>query len=768
MNENLSSRPRPSGSSSRMTFDPRRLLPKSQSLLSPTFLKEDALAGLRVACVALPLSLAIALASGVSPSIGLVTAIVAGIVCALWGGTPLAVSGPSAAMAVLIASSVQEYGLGGLLVIGLVVGALQLLTGVLGLGRLLRFVPVPVVAGLTAGLGAILLIGQLPRALGLPPPEQSRVLDVLLHSGQLLHQTRPVTLGLTVLTLGLALGLPRLSPRLPAALLAMLIPTGLVLVLGLDVQTLDSLPHALPQPGLPRLPESGWGSLVGTALIVYALASLQTLLTSGMVDSLSRASRSDPDQELVGQGLGNVAVALFGGIPVTGLITRSTINVQAGARTRRAALFQALVLLGALGLLLPVLGRLPVAALAGVLLALALRMLHPRELRGLWRVSRPEAAVYVITFVATVTVDLLVGVQAGLLVALAIAAFRLSQARAGLLPVETSGPYRFLLSGPLTFLSSEKLETLRAQARGLEPQRGVVFELSEVTVVDASGARALVELVDVLLRAHRHVALQGARPEVQQLLLRQEHGARLEPLFALTESDVSKVLREEPRSLSRARLVHGVERFRQGRRARYGPLFDRLAQGQSPHTLFITCSDSRINPHLITSLEPGELFIVRNVGNLVPEAHSPLAPAVSSAVEYALEVLGVTDVVVCGHSGCGAMKALLSPKPPEGLPGVQRWLEEGRELVSRLPAGTSAEEAARANALAGLAHLLSYPVLRHKYDAGQVRLHAWFYDVGPAELLDWDEASATWRPLGAPRPEASPADAQPEPRPEVN
>jgi carbonic anhydrase len=443
-----------------------------------------------------------------------------------------------------------------------------------------------------------------------------------------------------------------------------------------------------------------------------------------------------------------VAVSLFGGIPVTAVIVRSALNVQAGARTRRSAIIHSLVLLAAVYFLAPLMGRIPIAALAGVLLSVALRMLHPRELKALWKMSRMEAAVYLVTFAAIVLVDLIVGVQAGIVVALVIAAVRLGRVHTSLLHMETPGPYRFLLSGGLTFLSSAKLEKLRAQIRELEPSRGIVFDLSDVTSVDASGAELLVELVGALLDGGFQVAIQGPRPEVRKMLMRQAQGERMEPLFALTESDVMSHLEGSAKPSARDRLVRGVESFRQGRHQRYGPLFDRLAHGQKPHTLFITCSDSRICPSLVTSTDPGELFIVRNVGNLVPPTESPLSASVGSAIEYAVEVLGVTDVIVCGHSGCGAMRALLGMDRPEGLPGVQRWLHEGQDVVSRLPEGATPEEAAKLNALMQLRNALTYPVLRRKYDAGEVRLHAWFFDVGSSEFSEWDASTGSWNRLG--------------------
>lgn len=764
MNPSSLSRPQPRSSSLRLDLGLRRLLPEWKALLSPRYLQEDVLAGLTVACIAIPLSLAIALASGAAPEVGLVTAIIAGIVCALFGGTPLAVSGPAAAMAVLIASAVQQHGVGGLLFIGLAVGLLQVLTGVLGLGRLIRFVPVPVVAGFTAGIGAIILIGQLPRALGLPPPAQSHVLDVLTHVGRLLHEARPASLALAVLTLAIVLGLPRVLPRLPAPLIAVIVPTVLCVALGLDVQTIGALPRSLPEPRLPALPGSGWGPLLSTALAVYALASLETLLSSGAVDKLSRGPRHDPDQELVGQGLGNLAVSLFGGIPVTGVIARSALNVQAGARTRRSAIVHSLALLAAVFLLAPVMGRIPIAALAGVLLAVALRMLHPRELIALWKLSRSEAGVYLVTFVAIVLVDLIVGVQAGLVAALAIAAVRLGGLRASVLRVESQGAHRFLLSGPISFLSSAKLERLGSEAGELEASRGVVIDLSGVTAMDASGSELFLGLVQGLRARGTRVALLGSRPEVQQVLLRQHGGAELVPMLAPTEADAALLLEDSAPTSSRERLVQGVERFRQEERERYAPLFHRLADGQKPHTLFITCADSRISPNLITSTEPGELFVVRNIGNLVPRVGSSMDASVSSALEYAVGVLGVTDIVVCGHSGCGAMRALLGADVPNELRGVRRWLEEARALLGTLPVDCTPEEAARRNALLQVDNARSHPLLRRKVESGEVRLHAWFYDVGRAELFEWDAASGAYCPLGrGPRaePRASREDAAP-------
>ncbi|WP_225409992.1 bifunctional SulP family inorganic anion transporter/carbonic anhydrase [Stigmatella hybrida] len=751
-------------STMRLDLGIRSLLPEWKALFSTKYLKEDLRAGLTVAAIAIPFTLAIALASGVSPHMGMVTAILAGVVCALFGGTPLTISGPAVAMSVLIANAVYQYGLGGMLLIGLVVGILQVLTGMFGLGRIVRFVPLPVATGFTAGIGAIIFIWQLPRAFGLVSPDEGHVVEVLTHLGQLIHEFHPGALVLASLTLALCLGLPRVWPRLPAPLIAVALSALVNVGLSLQADTVGEISRFLPSPQLPHLPEGSLIPLLGTALIVYALGSLEALFAGAAVNRVVKDLRHDTDQELVGQGLGNAVVALFGGIPITAVAVRSKTNAQEGARTRRASIIHSLTLLAVLALFAPFIAYIPIASLAGVLLFLALGMMRLRELKALWKVSRTDAAIFGVTFITIVLVDLTLGVQAGILAALAIAAVRLSQTQGRLIQRETPAAYRAALTGPLTFMSSSKLETVRDQAIKQGSSRGVVIDMSDVTTMDASGAAMLTTLVTDLLAANIKVVLQAPRPELQQVLIRQENGQALQPLFALTETDVATILQGTGYLSVRERLVYGVERFRQDSLQRYGPIFDRLAHGQTPHSLFITCADSRISPNLITSTDPGELFIVRNVGNLVPPASSPASAAVSSAVEYAVNVLKVTDIIVCGHSACGAMTALIARKPPEGLPSVASWLKEAEPVLEHLAVDCSPEDAAKQSAIAQMQNVLSYPGMREKVESGQVRLHAWFYDMVRSELLEWSASAGRYLPLGNPEePVSQEADGQPRP-----
>lgn len=730
------------------------LWPEWKQLFTTKYLKDDLVAGLTVACIAIPLSLAIALASGVHPSVGLITAIVGGIVCAIFGGTPLSVSGPAAAMAVLIASVVQEFGMSGLLIVALGCGLLQLLTGIFCLGQLVRFVPLPVIAGFTAGIGAIILIGQLPRALGLAPPDESHVFDVITHVHDLIHETHIPALILSLSTVALTLILPRVFPRLPAPLVAVLIPSFLVYYFQIPVETIGAIPNSLPTPRLPHFTAiTDWGSIASTTFIVYALASLETLLSSSAVDKLMKGVRHDPDQELIGQGLGNIASSLFGGIPVTGVIARSALNIQSGAKTRRAALFHSLILIATVYLLAPVMSQIPTAVLAGVLLSVALRMLHPREFLQLWESSTTEAIVYAVTFVTILCLDLIMGVQAGVAAALLIAAVRLGRARANVQIFKTGSPSLLSIEGPLTFLSSSKVEEIRRSLADADLSQGLIIDLTDVSTMDASGASQLGELFESLQSRQVTIALQGLSQDCKKILLSQDHDGKWGTLVRQSDPDALNLVHEN-KGKSLDRLVSGVQRFRQEMMTHYGGLFRKLAQGQTPHTLFITCSDSRIDPNLITSTVPGELFIVRNVGNLIPGFGKDETPAEGAAVEFAIGVLNVKDIVVCGHSGCGAMNAILSGSlfsedAKKNFPSLSKWLLHASTLKNQLPPEATADQAAEMNAVVQLENLKTYPLIQERLQRGEIKLHAWYYDIGDGKLQEWDEVEKLFVDLGS-------------------
>ena len=327
--------------------DYKYVINEIKSMLTTKYIFDDIFAGITVACVAIPLSLAIAMASGVSPGVGLISAIIGGIIAAFFGGTRMAVTGPAAAMAILIASCVSKFGLTGLIIVGFICGALQLLCGVLKVGRYAKLIPLAVISAFTSGIGFIIFIGQLPKALQLPIPKHDNILYIIEHIGYYIVHMNPMAFIFAIITLLILKITPRYFPKFPTPLIAVAVPTLIMIIFNIhNIEQVGMIPHSLPLPVLPNFASiANWHDLIDIALEVFILASLETLLSSSAVDSIGKGDMHNPNQELIGQGLANMGVSLFGGIPVTGVIARSSVNIAAGAKTRRSAIIHSLVII---------------------------------------------------------------------------------------------------------------------------------------------------------------------------------------------------------------------------------------------------------------------------------------------------------------------------------------------------------------------------------------------------------------------------------------
>lgn len=684
-------------------------------------LLHDLLASLVVFLVALPLSLGIALASGAPILSGLIAAVVGGIVAGALAGAPLQVSGPAAGLTVLVFGFVQEHGFALACTATLMAGVLQLALARLRVARAATAISPAVIHGMLAGIGIVIVLAQLHVALG-GSPEGSALRNLAALPGQLADLHGPAVLvGLVTLGVLLAWGtLPRALRAVPAPLAAVVIGTLTSLGLGLDVPRVDLGAGLGAAIGLPALP----GSAEVLPLVVFALtltvvASAESLLCAVATDKLHGGPRANLDRELLAQGAANTISGLLGGLPVTGVIVRSSANIASGARTRLSAILHGVWMLGFVTLASGLLVKIPLAVLAALLVHVGARLVSAHHIRELRR--HGELPIYLATVAGVVFINLLAGIGIGIALAVGRLLLRLGRVNVRLERVDDT--YELEVSGSLTFLGVPKLmAALRVLEPGIEVHLHLDVDLLDHAGLDAIESwRATHERIGGRVVITGHPAALGGRPPA--------------PVA-------------ETASLHRLR--EGVRTFQSRARVRYRALLERLAGGQQPHTLFITCSDSRIVPSLVTSTEPGELFLVRNVGNLVPVPGGDDTPAEGAAIEYALGVLGVSEIVVCGHSSCGAMKALVEGAPSH-LPCVCRWLETVPQAGSALRSASTPDEAARRNVLLQLEHLRAYPIVAQKLAEGQVRLHGWFYDVGTGAVHEWDPAAARFVPIAGPR-----------------
>jgi SulP family sulfate permease len=493
-----------------------------------------------------------------------VTAIVAGAVAAVFGGSRVQVSGPTGAMTVVLVPIIAQHGAGGVLVVGLMAGVLLVALGYAGAGRFIRYVPVPVVEGFTLGIAVIIGLQQVPAALGVDVhAEKVVVLAARAVSAWLAQPVwTPVLIAAGVSALVLLVA--RVRPSVPGALVAVVAATVGNVLLDWGAAPIGDIPTGLPAPQLPSVPLGDLGSLLLPAMAVAALAALESLLSATVADAMSVGERHDPNRELVGQGLANLAAPLFGGIPATAAIARTAVNVRAGATSRLASLTHALVLLAAVLVAARWVGQIPLAALAGVLVATAVRMVKVSSLRPLLRATRGDAVVLVLTGLATVAFDLVTAVLVGLVVA---GFFALRQAaRAARLeevPLDEgdhTAEERALLDehivayridGPLFFAAAHDFLLELADVTRVSV---VVLRMSRVTVIDATGASVLADTVSRLEGRGITVLLSGVQPRHRKVLDELGVYGRLaheRHLFASTPEAIAHA------RLHAARVTHG-------------------------------------------------------------------------------------------------------------------------------------------------------------------------------------------------------------------
>lgn len=486
--------------------------------------RSDLLAGITVGIVALPLALAFGVSSGVGAEAGLITAIIAGLVAAVFGGSNVQVSGPTGAMVVVLAPIVVTHGVGAVVIVSIMAGVIVLAAGALRLGRAVSYIPWPVIEGFTAGIGVIIFLQQVPAALGVAA--QGHDTNAVVAAWQVVTEASWPQALLPLVIVGIVavimLGFARWLPALPGSFIAIVVVAVAAALMQLAIPTIGALPHSLPAPSLPALDTAMMSALIGPAFAVAALAAIESLLSARVAATIAPTGQLNADRELVGQGLASIAAGMFGGMPATGAIARTAVNVRSGARSRLAAIVHALLLLAVVLVAADVVAVIPLAALAGVLMVTAARMVSLATIRRVFHSGRSSAVIFVVTAFVTVAFDLIVAVGIGIAAAAFFALRTLSRssgAHREELPGEAAlGDERialFRLEGSLFFGAAERLVDEVAAAGDVEV---VILRLSGLQIVDSTGANALSEMVTALEQRGVTVLLKGIRSEHRELL----------------------------------------------------------------------------------------------------------------------------------------------------------------------------------------------------------------------------------------------------------
>jgi SulP family sulfate permease len=505
--------------------------------------RADAIAGLTVAIVALPLSMAIAIGSGLSPDKGLYTAIVGGFIISALGGSRFQIGGPAGAFIVLIATIVERHGYDGLVLATLMAGAMMLAVGFLRLGTYIKYIPFPVTVGFTAGIAVIIFASQIKELLGLDVAKEPAALVPKISAiADGIHTVKPVTVCLALLAIAIILVLRRYKPKWPGLLIAVGVTALATYLLSLDVATIGTkfggVPRTLPAPSLPVFDLAKMRAVLPDAIAIALLGAIESLLSAVVADGMSgRKHRSNC--ELVAQGAANIAAVTFGGMCVTGTIARTATNVRAGAHGPVAGIMHAFYLLMFMLVAAPLASYIPLASLGAVLAIVAWNMAEKEEFWGLLRSSWGDAAILLVTFFLTIFEDLTIAIGVGVTLGSFLFLHRMAEA----VEVETGRSVRF---GDQADKRGDEREVYDPKAQGRdvvvyrisgafffgataavsavldrigEHPKAFVLDFSDVPLVDSTAAKALERFIEKLSHSGTRVYFAGAGKSVRRTLL---------------------------------------------------------------------------------------------------------------------------------------------------------------------------------------------------------------------------------------------------------
>lgn len=514
-------------------------LPKSVIALRTYSLdtfRRDLVAGITVGLVALPLAMAFAIASGLSPQQGIYCAVVTGFIISALGGSMVQIGGPTGAFVVVISGIVTTYGVGGLYVCTLMAGVMMIIMGLTGTGTAVKFIPRPIVIGFTNGIALLIASTQIRDFLGVTMPSNpSGLVDRLVMIGRHIGTVDPAALALAVGSLGTIILINRHVKGIPGTVVALVLGTAAAWIFNLPVETIGSrfggVPSGLPEMHIPAMEPALLLKLISPAVTIAMLGAIESLMSAVVADRMT-GDRHNPNVELVAQGIANVISPMFGGLPATGAIARTATNVKSGARTPVSGIIHAFTLVVILLVGAPLAAHIPLAVLAAILMIVAANMGEWAEIMPLIRQTYTDRIVWAVTLFLTVFADLTVAVEVGMVLAALLFIRRVSATttvslvtndyiQAGKAHILQDKPIPddvtiLRIHGPFLFGSTDQLLLLLDQLDTWPPI--VVFRLRNMTALDATGLKALEDATDLLRKSGRHALFCGARKQPAQLL----------------------------------------------------------------------------------------------------------------------------------------------------------------------------------------------------------------------------------------------------------
>lgn len=501
------------------------------------FFVSDLKAGFITAIVALPLAIAFAIASGVEPVMGLYTAIIAGMLVPVTGGSKYSITGPTGAMTVIILSTINNYGIEGLLLAGFLAGVFQISFGLLKFGKIVKYIPLPVISGFTSGIGAIILIGQIPNALGISIPLKEHTWEIIIAVISNFNTVNIISVMICIVTIIMLIYLPdvlakiKFFSKLPASIIALILSILLIYFMKINVPLIGSIPTGFPSFNVINFNLKLVSTILPAALTIALLGSIEALLCAVVCDGMTN-TKHESNKELIGQGIGNIILPFFSGIPCTAAIARSAVNIREGAKTKVSAVIHAFFLLTILLFLGPLAAFIPKAYLSGVLILVAARMININELKTTMRISKMDTGILIVTFLLTIFTDLVFAVQMGMFLSIILLFVRLTN----IIDIQTienydkitginatifSDPYLeknvavYTINGPFFFGAMNVFENKINEHMNISKPY-IILRMRYVPFIDTTGLERLRTFIEMSKKRGQKIYVTSIQPAVMK------------------------------------------------------------------------------------------------------------------------------------------------------------------------------------------------------------------------------------------------------------
>ena len=710
-------------------------------------LLRDIYAACCVTIISIPLCLATAIACNVPITMVFISAIAGGVISSILSSNKLSISGPAIAMSVIVSQTNYIYGIESVVLAGIVCGILQLASGIFNLGNYSKFIPKSIVYAFISSIGTIIIFNQFLHIQNIP--------HLSLQYFNLFDIVKYYNLGdykvtfILLLTIFLLIILPIFINLVISALISIIIPSLIVYVNHWHQFKLVGDIHLIPPVFNLNLIHSYHNLyyIILSGFAIFIISSLETLLSSIEINKISNNSNKyNPNRELISNGLANIVTSLLGGIPLTTLITRSQVNIESGGKSRLSVLIYAIFLFLIFYYFKSILSNIPITVLSSILIVAGIRMINFSNIYSYFVNDKLDFLIFFITYITILFSDFVSGLKPILILAFILIILKTSANKFSFKLSKNNEIVRIGLNGSISFSSFQIFTRVIKKIQKFKNVKVVIFEFEKVNKIDSMGVNNLIEETRLLYNCGVKVIFHGGSDILNKKITESVYHEQFY-IFTITEHDIQNELQKWHIDYHTIDVIkNGIYKFNLNYINNNKSLINKLSKGQNPHSLLITCSDSRLTPNDFFSSNAGEIFTIRNVGNIIPKYNLSNTYSEIAAIEFALIALKIRNIIICAHTECGAVKSSIDNLEISENTGLSKWLEQIKcEL--RKHGKLTYDEGVQQNLITQIENLKTYPIIIELLAKNQLTFIALIYDINTASMFELDQKEGVFNKI---------------------